>query len=85
MKLHDDLLQWVLESVEGKTSHRFEELGKCEHHAAEVVSYHITMCVEAGYLDAEKISGAEERFPRYAVGNLTWQGQMALREMRSCG
>ena len=47
------------------------------------VHYHIGLCLQAGYLTAQVVSGAEERFPRYEIGTLTWQGHEALEALRA--
>ena len=78
-----NLIQWILEYVEQKTSLDYAPIPHCRKYTPEQMSYHIGLCQQAGYLDAEVISGAEERFPRYEVGSLTWDGHETLNGLRS--
>ena len=44
----------------------------------ELVHYHIGLCVEAGFIVADPVSGAEEPYVRYAMKTLTWKGHEKL-------
>ena len=46
------------------------------------IHYHVGLCGQAGYLDIRSVSGAEEAFTRYTIGNLTWAGHEALDGLR---
>ena len=58
---------------------------ECSEFDATVVNYHVGLCKEAGFLRVEKISGAEEAYPRYVIGTLTWAGHEALDKLRATG
>ena len=82
MKLHQDLMQIILEWAEEHVTSAPVDPPRCCNHDAMVVHYHVGLCSEAGYLNVYKLSGKEEPYPRYAIGHLTWEGQMALAQMR---
>ncbi len=72
------LIKAILKYVEckGRFNGRPIELPEFPGHSQETVEYHATLCVQAGYLEAQETSGGI--FPRY----LTWAGQEALAELR---
>lgn len=83
MERYMSLIRKILEHVAAQQDLAFHDAPKCSKYSALQVHYHIGLCQEAGYLHAEKISGAEEPFPRYEAGVLTWEGHEALERLRS--
>lgn len=82
MKRCMKLIPKLLEIVEQKTTGEPSYLPDIRGYEAEAIHYHVQLCVQAGYLDAQVISGAEDPSDRFAVGTLTWQGHEALAKMR---
>lgn len=77
------LIQWLLEHVAQKRTVAPTTVPNCKRYTQEQLNYHIGLCQQAGYLDADIVSGAEERFPRYGVRRLTWAGHEALDAFRA--
>ena len=82
MERHKKLIRWLLEHTEQKQSGSFSSVPTCPKFTPEHMHYHIGLCLQADYLTAEVISGAEERFPRYEIGSMTWAGHEALEKLR---
>ena len=85
MKRTLSLIRWLLEHVEQKTATTYSDVPSCKKYGTEQVHYHVGLCLQAGYLDARPISGAEESFVRYEIGSLTWTGHNALESIRKTG
>ena len=83
MKRHMGLVQTILEWVEEHGNGDPLDPPRLCQYEPKVVHFHVGLCEEAGYLRAEKISGAEESYPRYAIGSLTWTGYEVLDRFRS--
>ena len=81
MGLIQKLLEWVEEHGNGEPI----DVPRLCDHEPKVVHYHAGLCDEAGYLHVQKISGSEEPYARYAVGQLTWNGHEALARFRQKG
>ena len=82
MERHLGLIRKILEYAERRSSGAFSPAPECLQYSLEAVHYHIGLCGEAGLLIVESISGAEEPYTRYAIGNLTWNGYEALDELK---
>ena len=82
MKRHMQLIRKLLEFAENRNNGGWSPAPECSSYSHEIVHYHIGLCREAGYLDIQKISGAEEPYARYEIGNLTWAGHEALARLR---
>ena len=82
MERHFSLIQWILEHIEQKSSIASSTIPTCKKYTPEQLHYHIGLCQQAGYIEAEIVSGAEERYPRYEVGSLTWKGHEELDRLR---
>ena len=82
MKRHMGLIQKLLEWAEEHWNGEWIDPPRCCDYDAKTVHYHVGLCEEAKYLRAHKISGAEEPYPRFAIGNLTWLGHEALEGFR---
>ena len=44
------------------------------------IQYHVELCHQAGFLEAQVMTGAEEAYSRYAIRNLTWSGHEHLAQ-----
>lgn len=82
MKRYMGLIQKILEWAEEHGNGDPIDPPRCCDHDAKTVHYHVGLCEEAGYLRAHTISGAEESYPRYAIGTLTWAGHEELERLR---
>ena len=72
----------LLLHAERKNDSRLVLPPEFDEYTVEQVNYHMGLCNEAGYMRVEKVSGSEEPYPRYAMGNLTWMGHEALDRLR---
>ena len=75
------LIRKILEAAESRDNGRFQPPPEWDEYTSEQVHYHVGLCCAAGYLDARPVSGAEEPFVRYEIGNLTWSGHEKLDEL----
>lgn len=77
MKMHNDLLARILEYAE-----KYADDGETRCfpsipcYTAKEVNYHLLLCQEAGFLEAEEIGD------RLSIIRLTYDGQMKLRTFR---
>lgn len=53
----------------------------CDQYSYETLYYHVGLCLEAGFIQGEKITFADAA-PQYQMMQLTWKGQEKLAELR---
>ena len=76
------LIQKILEWAEEHSNGDPIDPPRCTGLNPKIVHYHVGLCGEAGYLRVNKVSGAEEPYPRFSIGTLTWAGHEALARFR---
>ena len=83
MKRHMQLIQQLLKHAECRGGGAGVHPPELAGYTDQQVQYHVGLCVQAGYIEATLISGKEEPYRRYLMGNLTWAGHEALSDLRS--
>ena len=76
------LIRAILERVANEADGQGLAIDAMPSYTAEQVAYHVQLCYQAGYLDANKSHYAGETFPVYHIRTLTWKGQNALAGYR---
>ena len=74
----------LLEFAEEQDGVNFVDAPEVIGYAAEQIHYHIALCHEAEYLEAQKVSDkGRGNIHVYAIGPLTWAGHEALDRYRN--
>ena len=77
MKRDMDLARSILFAIEASEDDPrgwVEDLGSFEGHSDTVVSYHVKLLYEAGFIEADDLSTAGEGNFRWLAKQLTWEG-----------
>lgn len=82
MRRYMDLILRILQYVETNGNGEMLPAPEMDGYTPAQVHYHIDLCMQAGFVDARVISGAEEPSKRYCIGSLTWHGHEALVRLR---
>ena len=86
MKRDMDLIRKILEYLEDKETTGLTAPPEIANVSNDVVCYHARLCRQAGYISEYKETLSGDGEPRILIcrlGQLTWAGQEALKEMRS--
>ena len=76
------LIKAILKFAEQKDSDEYDLPPELPGFSMKQVHYHIELCEQAGYLQVKKVTGLDAPYPRYTIGNLTWQGHELLAQWR---
>ena len=82
MKRHMALIRALLDHVENTCEVDWVEPPDLPHYTDHQIHYHVSLCQQAGFLEARNTAGAEALYPRFEVLNLTWDGHEMLDSLR---
>lgn len=83
MKLDKDLVREILLAVEASNHSPDEPIDlSLEGRKAEVISYHVLLLMEAGFLTAHSQTFLEDTFPVWKPKRLTYEGHEFLDTVR---
>ena len=84
MKRDMTLIQAILTHTENICYGNWCEPPTFPNYSDRQVHYHVSLCQQAGYLEAQKTTGADAPYHRFVLRNLTWSGHEALERLRGC-
>ena len=82
MKIIRALLEYLEQACKGDGE--LIPVPSCDLYSDEALSYHVGLCLQAGYMDGKTLSFTDTK-PQYQMISLTWKGQEKLAELRKAG
>ena len=84
MQRNQTLIREILKYVEGHEGSHMLAAPKLDGYSDEQIHYHIGLCVEAGYLEAQPLNTLGASYTMYPrINHMTWHGHEALDSMRA--